>query len=109
MGSVSPQQQAASAWFMGLERSQRPKTPGEVLKARQAEADARRAAAQRWIAETLPEFTDPTAGVCDFAVGIALRLRAEHPDLSPVDLAARVRVQREVWMRRCGAWDEATA
>ncbi len=108
-GLSAAQERARAAEWMAFERSQRPKSPGELLKARQVEADARAVAASGWVASNLPDLMDPRAGVCSFAVAIALRVRSEHPGLSPVELAARVRVQREVWMRRCGAWDEATA
>jgi hypothetical protein len=106
MGSPSPQEQAAAAWFMGLERANRPKTPGERARARQADADARAANAAGWVTRHLPDLTGSDGQACSFAVALALRLRTRHPDLTVTELATGVRAQREVWMRRCGAWDQ---
>jgi hypothetical protein len=85
---------------MGLERSQRAKTPGELMKARVAEDHERAVKAGAWVAECLPDL----AG-CSFAISLALRVSRERPGIKAGELAGVVRVQREVWMRRCGAWD----
>jgi hypothetical protein len=92
---------------MAFERAHRPPTKAEALKARQVEADARAVQAGAWVAKHMPDLNDPQSGVCSFAIALALRISRERPGIKAGELARVVRVQREVWMRRCGAWDES--
>jgi hypothetical protein len=104
---LSPaQERARAAEWMAFERANRPASPKELQKARQAEADERAQAAtlaaSDWLLARAPGLQTPGGLACGIAIGALKGLRVQRPELVGDALLAAVLAYRNGKVR---AWD----